>query len=96
VFLTKKFKGKISIAFLKRFLNAKIRNIKIQSILDIIEISKYMELNKLIQKNLWKCSLKCFLWFFKIWWVYENQGVMFLVVPPKDMITHLRMLLATT
>jgi hypothetical protein len=52
VFLTKKFEGKISIAFLKRFLNAKIRNIKIQSILDIIEISKYMELNKLIQKNL--------------------------------------------
>jgi hypothetical protein len=37
------------------------------------------------QKQLWKCSFKCFLWFFKVQWVGENQGVMFIMVPPKDM-----------
>jgi hypothetical protein len=26
-------------------------------------------------KRLWKYLFKCFLWFFKIWWVQENQGV---------------------
>jgi hypothetical protein len=35
--------------FLKLFLNAMIRNIKIQYIFDIIEISKSMESNKCIQ-----------------------------------------------
>ncbi len=35
-------------------------------------------------KKLWKCSFKCFLWFFKVQWVQENQSVKFLVVPPKD------------
>jgi hypothetical protein len=34
--------------FLKLFLNATIRNIKIQNIIDIIEISKSMEPNKCI------------------------------------------------
>jgi hypothetical protein len=34
--------------FLNFFLNAMIRNIKIQNIFDIIEISKYMEPNKCI------------------------------------------------
>jgi len=36
--------------FLKLFLNAMIRNIKIHTIIDIIEISKSMEPNKCIQK----------------------------------------------
>jgi hypothetical protein len=36
--------------FLDFFLNAMIRNIKIQKKLDIIEISKSMEPNKCIQK----------------------------------------------
>jgi len=46
VFLTKKFKERNHITFLKHFLNAMIRYIKIHNILDIIEISKYVELNK--------------------------------------------------
>jgi hypothetical protein len=37
--------------FLKLFLNAMIRNIKIHNIIDIIEISKSMELSKFIQNN---------------------------------------------
>jgi hypothetical protein len=62
-----------------------IKNIKMHNILDIIEISKSMEPNKCIQiMFLWKCSFKCFLWFFKVWWVQENQGVTFLMVSPKD------------
>jgi hypothetical protein len=40
-------------------------------------------------KKLWKGSFKCLLRFFKVLWVHENQGVTFLVVPPKDMIAHL-------
>jgi hypothetical protein len=52
VFLTKKFKERWPcITFLKHFLNAMIKNIKIQNIFDIIEISKYMELNKCIIKT---------------------------------------------
>jgi len=35
-----------SISFLKLFINAMIRNIKIHNILDITEISKSMEPNK--------------------------------------------------
>ncbi len=50
VFLTKKFKGKTSVMFLKLFLNAMIGNIKIHNILHIMEISKSMEPNKFIQK----------------------------------------------
>jgi hypothetical protein len=45
-----------------------------------------MEPNKCIIKKLWKCLFKCFLWFFKVQWVEENQGVTFLVVPPKDVL----------
>jgi hypothetical protein len=42
-----KIQGKGSNAtFLKLFLNVMIKNIKIHNILDIIEISKSMELNK--------------------------------------------------
>jgi hypothetical protein len=37
--------------FLNFFLNAMIRNIKIQGILDVIESSKSMKPNKCIQKN---------------------------------------------
>jgi hypothetical protein len=37
-----------SITFLKLFLSAMIRNIKIHYILDVIEISKYIKLNKCI------------------------------------------------
>ncbi len=49
VFVTKKFKEKKSVMFLKLFQNAMIRNIKIHNILDFIDISKSMELNKCIQ-----------------------------------------------
>jgi hypothetical protein len=45
---------KIGVMFLKFFLNAMIRNIKIHNIFDIIEISKYMELNKCMQKKIMK------------------------------------------
>ncbi len=38
----------------------------------------------MLNKFLWKYLFKCFLWFFKVQWVHENQGVMFLVVSPKD------------
>jgi hypothetical protein len=37
---------------------------------------------------LWKYLFKCFLWFFKFWWVQENQNVMFPMVPPKDGFAH--------
>jgi len=40
---------KIIVTFSKLFINAMIRNIKIHNILDIIEISKFMEPNKCIQ-----------------------------------------------
>jgi len=46
--MTKKFKEKTSVTFLKLFLNAMIRKIKIHNILDIIKISKSMEPNKCI------------------------------------------------
>ncbi len=75
---------KTNIMFLKLFLNAMITNIKIHNILNIIEVSKSTELNKCTKKNLWKCSFTCFIWFFKVRWVQENQGVTFLVVSPKD------------
>jgi hypothetical protein len=50
------------------------------NIIDIIEILKSMELNK--------CLFKCFIWFFKVRWVQENQVVMFLMVWPKDGFDH--------
>jgi hypothetical protein len=50
VLLTKKFKEIIVITFLKYYPNTMIRNIKIQNIIDIIEISKYMKLNKSLKK----------------------------------------------
>jgi hypothetical protein len=47
VFNQKKVQGKgFNATFFKLFLNAMIRNIKIHNILDIIEISKFMEPNK--------------------------------------------------
>jgi hypothetical protein len=56
-----------------------IENIKIQNILDIVEIKKSMEPNKciLIKNKLWKYLFKCFLWLLKVQWVYK-------MVPPKD------------
>jgi hypothetical protein len=45
---------KTSVTFLKFFLNAMIRNIKIHNILDAVEISKSMELNKCIPKKFMK------------------------------------------
>jgi hypothetical protein len=48
VILTKEFKEKTNFMFLKLFLNAMIKNIKIYNILDIIGFSKAMELNKCI------------------------------------------------
>jgi hypothetical protein len=61
-----------------------IKNIKIHNILDMIENSKFIEPNKYIHSKIIIYLLKCFLWFFKVQWVQENQGVTFLVVPPKD------------
>jgi hypothetical protein len=43
---------KISVTFLKRFLNAMIKNIKIHNILYIIKISKSMKLNVFFRFNL--------------------------------------------
>jgi hypothetical protein len=40
-------------------------------------------INVPVLKKLWKYLFKCFLWFFKVWWDQENQGVTFLLVPPK-------------
>jgi hypothetical protein len=48
VFLTRKSKEKTNIIFLKLFINAMIKNIKIHNILDIIGFSKSMEPNKCI------------------------------------------------
>jgi hypothetical protein len=56
-----------------------IRNIKIHNNFDIMEPNKCIH-----QKHLWKYLFTCFLWFFKVQWVQENQSVMFLMVPPKD------------
>jgi len=47
--LNRKVQRKKKVIFLKLFLNEMIMNIKIQNILDIIEISKSMEPNKCIQ-----------------------------------------------
>jgi hypothetical protein len=59
--LNQKVQGKVDIVtFLKLFLNAMIKNIKIQNILDIIRISKYMEPNKCNHKKNEK-KFKCFL-----------------------------------
>jgi hypothetical protein len=81
----KNSRKKTNTTFLKLFLNAMIRNIKIYNILNIIQVSKSIEPNKFSpQKNLWKCSFTCFLWFFKVWWVQENQGGTFLIIQPKD------------
>ncbi len=50
MFLTKKIKEKNKRNIPKTFfLNAMIKNIKIHNILDIIEISKFMEIDKCIQ-----------------------------------------------
>ncbi len=86
MFLTIKFKEKKpelhSWIF---FLSAMIKNIKICNFLILLGFQNLWNLiNVFIKRNLWKCSLKSFLWFFKIRWVEKNQGVMFLVVPPKD------------
>jgi hypothetical protein len=52
--LDQKTQGKkISVTFLKLFLNAMIKNIKIHNILDIIEILKSIEPNKCILKNIY-------------------------------------------
>jgi hypothetical protein len=45
---------KIGVMFLNFILNAMIKNINIHNILDIIEISKYVEPNECIQKNFMK------------------------------------------
>ncbi len=50
-----KKKKRTNIIFLKHFLNAMIRNIKIHNIFDIIEISKYVEHTKC--PHLFKCFL---------------------------------------
>jgi len=51
---------KIRITFLKLFLNTMIKNIKIQNIFNMIEISKSMELNKRIQKQFMKMFISVF------------------------------------
>ncbi len=51
MFLTKSSRKKTSVMFLNFFQNAMIKNIKIQNIIDIIEISKYMEPNKIVDLN---------------------------------------------
>jgi hypothetical protein len=78
-------KGTI-VMFLNFFIYAMIRKIKIHNIFYSIEISNSLELNKMYswKKKLGKYLFKCFLCFFKVHWVQENQGVMFLVVLPKD------------
>jgi len=35
-------------------------------------------------KKLWKYLFKCFLWFFQVQWVQENQGVTFLMASFKN------------
>jgi hypothetical protein len=50
----------------------------------VLRFQNLWNLINVLKNNLWKCSFTCFLWFFKIKWVQENQGVTFLVVPPKD------------
>jgi hypothetical protein len=46
VFLTKQLKEKYQHTLLKLFLNAIIKNIKLNNIFDIIEVSKSMKTNK--------------------------------------------------
>jgi hypothetical protein len=41
-------------------------------------------INVFINIFLWKCTFRCFLWFFKVRWVQENQSLTFLVVAPKN------------
>jgi hypothetical protein len=63
-------------------MNATTKNIKIIFFFDIIEISKSMEPNKCTLKK--KMKIFIYVWFFKVQWVKKNQGVTFLMVPPKD------------
>ncbi len=78
-----------NITLLKLFLNVMIRNIKIQNILILLKIWKYMELNKCThKKNNGLKKKKSFLWFKKVHWVQKSHGVRFLVVPPKDGCGH--------
>jgi hypothetical protein len=44
-----------------------IKNIKAHNILNIIEISKSMDLMNYSLKYLWNYLIKYFLWFFKVW-----------------------------
>jgi hypothetical protein len=50
--------------------------LKIQNLWNLI--------NLLIKKIYENILFMCLLWFFKVQWVKENQGVTFLVVSPKD------------
>ncbi len=66
VSLTKTFKEKTSIMFLKFFPNAMIMNIKIHNILNIIGFSKSMELDKCIHKYFFmKMYIQMFLMIFQ-------------------------------
>jgi hypothetical protein len=58
--MTKKFKEKTNVTFLKLFLNAMIRNIKIHNIFDIIEIQKSTKPNKCINKKIMKIFILMF------------------------------------
>jgi hypothetical protein len=60
--LNQNIQGKVDIVtFMKLFLNAMIKNIKIQNILDIIEISKSMEPKKCNHKRKYEKKIKCFI-----------------------------------
>jgi hypothetical protein len=66
-----------------------IKNIKIRNFSMLLKFHNLWNLINVLIKKIWKYLFKYFLWFFKVQWVQENQGVMFLVVPPKDGLTCL-------
>jgi hypothetical protein len=86
--VTKKFKEKKSVMFLKLFQNAMIRNIKIHNILDIIDISKSMEPTKYIQKMFNECFKETVFYDLSKFDGFRKMKVTFLVVPPEDKVAQ--------
>jgi hypothetical protein len=61
--------------------NVMIKNIKLHNFFILLTFQNLWNLIDVFQKNYENVQFKCFLWFFKVRWVHENQGLTFLMVP---------------
>ncbi len=88
---SKNWRKKIGITFLKLFFYAIIKNRKnTQYFWYYWDFKIHENLINVFNFVLWKCSFKCFRWFFKVRWDQENQDVTLLMVPPNDRIALLK------